>query len=387
MGFNTECAFSGEDREGYHGSVAPPIYGSSLFTAPSMQEFEAGFLPGSTERYIYTRGRNPTVCVLEEKLALLERTDGCKFFASGMAAIAAVVMECARAGDHVVAGLSLYNHTYKLLAEYLPRYEITTTFVDITDVDAIEAAMRPSTRLLYLESPANPTMQIVDVDAAVSLANAHGIATAMDNSLATPFNSRPAERGVDYVLHSATKYLSGHSDVVAGAVCASSDMIAALLSRQHADLGGIIGPFEAWLVLRGIRTLGIRMPVHNQVAESLAAWLEGQPGVKRVYYPTLDSHPQVELARRQMAGGSGLIGVVPDGGMDAARRFVDALRIFAIAVSWGGFESLALPMWNSAMREEHRRTIGLEEGFVRLSIGLEDEEDLQGDLAQALRMI
>lgn len=387
MGFQTDCASTGEQRQGYHGSIAPPIYSSSLFVAPSLEEFEAGFEPDS-RRFVYTRLRNPTVQVLEDKLARLEGTEDCKCFGSGMAAIAAVVMEVARDGGHVIAGKSIYNHSFKLLNEYLPAYGIATSFIDITDIDAIRAAAQPHSRLIWLESPANPTMQVTDLCAAAALASELGVVTAIDNSLATPFNQRPAEHGIDYVVHTATKYLNGHSDAVAGAVCASSVRIEALLNRQHADLGGILGPFEAWLVLRGIRTLGIRMRAHNEAACSIAQWLETRPGIVQVYHPMLDSHPRSDVIARQMSGGSGLIGLVIEGGEAAARTFVNALAHFGIGVSWGGFESLALPMWKgSAMPEEYRREIGLRPGFVRLSIGLEDVEDLMEDLDTALKRV
>jgi len=388
LGFQTDCTTTGEDRQSYEGSVSPPIYASSLFVAPTLEEFEAALMDQGGSRYVYTRLRNPTVEVLEQKLALLERAEACKFFASGMAAIAAVVMDACQAGQHVIAGWAGYNHAYKLLAQYLPSYGIETTFVDTTSVEAIEAAIRPTTRLLYLESPANPTMQIVDIAACVELARGHGLATAVDNSLPTPYNQRPSEYGTDYTIHSATKYLGGHSDAVAGAVTGSHERIGALSARQHADLGGIIGPFEGWLILRGMRTLGIRMQVHNRSAATIAGWLEHHPKVKRVHYPGLESHPQVALAKRQMSGGSGLVGVVVHGGFEAARTLADTLKLFGIGVSWGGFESLALPMWRiSSMPVEMRRDIGLEESFVRLSMGLEDVEDLQTDLEDALATI
>jgi methionine-gamma-lyase len=323
--------------------------------------------------------------VLEKKLALLEGTEDCKFFGSGMAAIAAVIMEVCRDGGHVVAGKSLYNHTYKLLNDHVPAYGINTTFVDMTDMDEVEAAITSATRLLWLESPANPAMQLTDLRAASVLARERGILTAIDNSLATPFNQRPAEHGIDYVVHTATKYLNGHSDVVAGSVCASYERIDALLNRQHADIGGILGPFEAWLVLRGVRTLGVRMRAHNEAAKTIALWLADQTKVERVFYPTAELHPQPELLARQMSGGSGLVCFVLQGGEVSAEKFVNALKHFGIGVSWGGFESLALPMWRAnSMPEEHRRSIGLVPGFVRLSIGLEDIGDLTADIGQAL---
>lgn len=387
MGFLTDCVSTGENRRSYHGSVSPPIYESSLFTAPSIAEFERAVTGDVDDAFVYTRGSNPTIRVLEEKLALLEKTETAKFFASGMAAIAAVTMEAAAGGGHIIASRSLYNHAYKLMAEFLPSYGIDTSFVDATNLSSIEAAIRTTTKLLYLESPANPTMHLTDISACVLLAHRHGLLTAIDNSLATPFNQQPATMGIDYVIHSATKYLGGHSDVVAGAVAGSHARIKPLMTRQHADLGGILGPFEGWLILRGMRTLGIRMQTHNANALQLARHLEKLDGIRRVNYPLLESHPQIELARSQLRGGSGMISLVIEGTEESARRFVDHLRLFGIGVSWGGFESLALPLWKgSAMPESQRREIGLMESLVRLSIGLEDVEDLREDIEESLRL-
>jgi methionine-gamma-lyase len=386
VGFQTDCTTTGEDRRLYHGSVAPPIFAASLFTAPTWSEFEDAFASDPPQRFVYTRGLNPTCRALEAKLAILERTEECKFFGSGMAAISAVMLHCVRAGQHLVAPKGIYNHTYKLLTNYLPDLGIETTFVDMTNVGEVEAAIRPTTRLLYVESPANPTMQITDLAAIVEIGRRRGVCTAIDNSLATPFNQRPAELGIDFVIHTATKYLAGHSDVVAGAVAGSRDRIVPLITREHADLGGILGPFEAWLVLRGMRTLGLRMERHNQSALEICEFLRNHQRVEQVFHPScLAMDEQQALYHRQMTGGSGLIGFKIRGGASDAERLVDGLSLFSIAVSWGGFESLALPMWEtSPMPEERRRAIGLTEGFVRLSIGLEDVDDLIADLDQAL---
>jgi cystathionine beta-lyase/cystathionine gamma-synthase len=300
-----------------------------------------------------------------------------------MAAITAAILSVARAGDHVVAVRSIYSNAYRLLSGYLPTLGITTSFVDFTDLDAIEAGIRPETRVLYLESPGNPGMHIVDLEAVARIAGERNLVTVVDNTLATPYNQRPLEMGIDLVVHSVSKYLAGHSDVVAGAVAGSEERVRAISANEIRDLGGIIGPFEAWLILRGIRTLGLRMEAHNRAGLSLACWLEAQPGVDRVLYAGLPSHPQHALAARQMRGFSGLMGVVVRGGMPAAIGFVNALRLFGIGVSWGGFESLALPMSpeDPAMSPE----LGIVPGFVRLSIGLEDEADLLEDLDNALR--
>jgi methionine-gamma-lyase len=391
LGFQTDCTSTGEDRGLFHGSISPPIYESSLFTFPSYDAFEQAFAEvplGEPETPVYTRGNNPTVRVLERKIALLEHAEDARMFASGMAAIAASVLSTARAGEHVVAVRSLYSNAYRLLQGYLPGLGIDATFADFTRLDSVESAIKPNTRVLYLESPGNPAMHLVDIPAAVALAKRHGLTTILDNSMATPYNQRPLEMGVDLVVHSASKYLSGHSDVVAGAVAGSRDRIRSIAAREIRDLGGIIGPFEAWLILRGLRTLGLRMKAHNEAGLRIARWLEQRPEIGRVHYAGLRSHPQHELACRQMCGFSSLMSVVVEGGLEGARRFVNRLQLFGIGVSWGGFESLALPLQaEPSTPREMTEGLGIVPGLVRISIGLEDPEDLLADLDQGLRGI
>jgi methionine-gamma-lyase len=389
VGFQTDCVSTGEDRQLFHGSIPPPIYESSLFTFPTYDAFKdafAGPAPGEGEHPVYTRGANPTVQVLQRKVALLEGAEEARAFASGMAAVAGAVLTAVKTGDHVVAPRSIYGNTYRLLQGYLPRLGVETTFANFTDLDAVEAAIRPTTRLLYLESPGNPAMHLVDLRGAVALARQHGLVTVCDNSMATPYNQRPIELGVDLVLHSASKYLNGHSDVVAGVVAGRADRVLSISANELRDLGGIIGPFEAWLILRGLRTLGIRMRAHNEAGLRVASWLEQQPGIERVNYAGLPSHPQHELARAQMCGYGGLMSVVVECGLKRAIRFVDRLQLFGIGVSWGGFESLALPVETEpTMPAELTTELGIVPGLVRLFIGLEDIEDLIDDLGQALQ--
>jgi len=383
LGFQTDCTVTGEDRQAYLGSIPPPIYESSTFVFPTYGDFRNA---GRTRsRPLYTRGDNPTVRVLERKVATLEHGEDARAFGSGMAAIAAGVLSVARAGDHVVAVRSIYGNAHRLLHGYLPRVGIETTFADFTDLGAVEAAIRPNTRLLYLESPGNPAMHIVDLEAVAALARRHGLVTLIDNTLATPYNQRPLESGIDLVVHSASKYLSGHSDVVAGVLIGNREGIETITGSEHRDLGGIIGPFEAWLILRGIRTLGLRMQAHNAAGMKIARWLEDQPQVERVLYAGLDSHPQHELAARQMRGFSSMFSIVVRGGQDAAIRFVDALQLFGIGVSWGGFESLALPI--DPCETPDAKELGVVPGFVRLSLGLEDVDDLMEDLHAGLKDI
>jgi cystathionine beta-lyase/cystathionine gamma-synthase len=302
-----------------------------------------------------------------------------------MAAITAAILSAARAGDHVLAVRSIYSNSYRLLHGYLPSLGVDTTFADFTSLPAVEQAIRPNTKVLYLESPGNPAMHIVDIPAMVDLARRHNLTTIIDNSLATPYNQRPLELGVDLVAHTASKYLSGHSDVVAGALVGGAARLRAITAAELRDLGGIIGPFEAWLILRGLRTLGLRMKAHNEAGLEVACRLENHPEVERVLYPGLPSHPQCELARQQMSGFSGLVSLVVRGGTERAVRVVDRLRLFGIGVSWGGFESLALPIApDPAAPREMTEDLGIVPGFIRLSIGLEDTADLIADLDQAL---
>jgi methionine-gamma-lyase len=388
VGFQTDCTVTGEDRQRFHGSIPPPIYESSLFVSPTYQAFQDATSPQASlppDRYVYTRRRNPTVEILERKIAILEGAEDARAFASGMAAITASILHAAGAGDHVVAVRAIYGNAYRLLEGYLPRLGIETSFADFTDLRAVEAAIVPNTRVLYLESPGNPTMDLVDMDGVSRLAQKRNLVTILDNSLASPYNQRPLRHGIDLVVHSASKYLGGHSDVVAGVVAGSIARLKSIGDREFHDLGGIMGPFEAWLVLRGIRTLGLRMRAHNEAAMAIATWLEQRPEVCRVFYAGLPSHPQRELAHRQMCGFGGMVSLVLDGGMERAIRFVDALELFGIGVSWGGFESLALPIDpNSILSAEINAALGIVPGFVRLSIGIEDVGDLLTDLESAL---
>lgn len=389
MGFQTNCTVTGENRETYQGAAAPPICSASTFAFDSYEAFSTAFGPameGYGDAPVYTRGNNPTVQVLERKVALLEGADEARAFGSGMAAIAAAVLSAAKSGDHVVAVQSVYANAFRLLNGYLPKLGISTTFADFSDLQTVQDAITDRTRVLYLESPGNPAMDIVDLPEVAALAREHGLLTIIDNTMATPFNQRPIELGIDMVVHSATKYLAGHGDVVAGIVAGSSDRMRGISGNETRDLGGIIGPFEAWLVLRGIRTLGLRMRAHNEAGMHVACQLVEHPRVQRVLYPGLPSHPQYDLAQRQMRGFGGLLSVVLEGGMEAAIRFADNLRLFGIAVSWGGFESLVLPI-NPEMTHSPDicRRLGIVPGMVRLSVGLEDVEDLQDDLCEALR--
>lgn len=375
-----------EEREGYRGAVTPPIYETSNFAFGSVAAMRAA---GQDElaNAFYTRGNNPTVEILRRKLAALEGTEDALVFGSGAAAMAAAVLACVRAGDHLVCVQKPYAWTRVLVRDWLPRFGIEVSFVDGADLAAVEAALTPRTKMIVLESPNSLTLELQDLAAISALARPRGIRTLCDNSYASPLLQRPAELGIDLVMHSATKYLNGHSDVVAGVVCGPAAMIREIFRGPYMTFGAIIGPFEAWLMLRGLRTLGVRMQRVQQSTARIVEFLLRHPKIARVYYPGSASDPQQELARRQMQGGSGILSIeVLADDLAGVERFCDSLKMFLLAVSWGGHESLAWPVavvirGGSA---ESNRT-GLPWNLVRLSIGLEDPDDLIADLEQALR--
>jgi cystathionine beta-lyase len=377
-GFETLCAHAGDDPSRWLGAPVPPIYQNSLFTCPNVEAFlnRAGRHP---EAYDYSRVANPTTDVLESKLAALEGTEAARCFASGMAAVSAAIMHCVRAGDHLVAVDTVYGPTRKLLSEYLPRFGISVTYMPGTDPQQFADALQPNTRLIYLESPSSLVFELQDLESVAALARERGIVTAIDNSWASPYFQNPAALGIDLVLHSATKYLGGHSDLVAGVVLGSAERMRELCAWEGQLLGGMLDPFAAWLMLRGVRTLPVRLDRHQQSANAIARFLEAHPKVARVYYPGLPSHPQHALALRQMRGSSGLLSfALKQPGVEAVSEVVDALRYFGIGVSWGGFESLAIPITVPGPHAPEPSWA------IRLHVGLETVDDLLSDLDAAL---
>jgi len=377
-GFETRCIHFAENREAHLGAAAPPLYQCSTFTYPDCESFAAR-REAEAERYDYTRVSNPTTELLERKIASLERGEACRAFGSGMAAVSAAILSCVKTGDHVVCIETVYGPTRTFLTEYLPRFGIEATFVRGTEVEQFEAALRPNTRLIYLESPSSLLFELQDLAGVARLASSRGIATICDNSTATPYFQNPIAHGIDLVVHSATKYIAGHSDLVAGLVVGSRERMAALARREGELLGGILDPFGSWLMLRGLRTLAVRMERHQKSAMAIARLLESDTRVARVFYPMLEQHPQAPLARRQMRGIGGMLSFEPKGAMrEKVFHIVDALRYFCIAVSWGGYESLAIPL-EITDPDNGRKT-----WIIRLSVGLESIEDLKADLYSAL---
>ncbi len=390
--FETICTHLGEDPSLYRGAVVPPIFQNSLFTFESagLKERNYAVAPdgqapagGVSEAYDYSRVANPTTDIAEAKIAALEGGERARLFGSGMGAVSAAVFSCIKAGDHVVVANTVYGPTRQLLDSYLSRFGIEVTMIDGDEPEEWAAAARPNTTLFFLESPSSVVFRQQDLSAVAAIARAHGISTIIDNSWATPIFQSPIRHGIDLVVHSATKYLGGHSDIVAGVVVGSAERLRKLTFDEGCLFGAMLDPFASWLLIRGLRTLPIRMERHQKSARQIAGALAEHPAVERVLYPGLPNDPQCELTTRQLRGTSGLMSIVlKENRREAAHKVVDALRYFGIGCSWGGFESLALPMGvpASALRELGNETRWL----IRLHIGLETVDDLWSDLDAAL---
>ena len=366
-------------------AVAPPIFQTATFRGNSAQDFaDRASRPRHPE--FYTRYGNPTLSQVESVLASLEGAESALVTGSGMAAVSASVLAIVSKGDHVVAQKNHYGGTLNLLNGFLPRFGVEVTQVDQADTAAFEKAVRPNTRLILIESPSNPLMTLTHIEAVAKLARSRGITTLMDNTFATPINQRPLDLGIDLSFHSATKYFGGHSDLIAGAVMGSSELITKIWNA-HVILGATLGPFDAWLMLRGLRTLSLRVRQHNENAMALAEFLKGHKAVKVVHYPGLKSHPQHELARKQMSGFGGMLTFEVNGGYEAADRFLSRIRLASRAASLGGIETLAVhPASNFLhyMTLEQAAKIGIAPGLLRISVGLEGKDDLIADFEQAL---
>lgn len=375
----------GESREEPNYPVSPPIQPTTNFGFPTLQPMREG-LQQEYDQPFYTRGVNPTVKMLREKVAALEGAEDALVFSSGSAAVAAAVLHTVQAGDHVVCVQKPYSWTNHLLLEYLPRFGITTTFVDGTEVENFRQALQENTRLIFLESPNSVTFELQDIRAVAALAQEHGITTIIDNSYSTPLLQRPLEMGVDLIVHSATKYYGGHSDVVAGVVCGSHQHIRQMLEEEYMTLGAIAQPQEAWLLLRGLRTLHIRLERAASTAMQVVDFLHNHPKVERVLYPFHPSHPQYELAQRQMKSGAGQFSILLKAAdMDAVARFCDSLKFFLLAASWGGYESLCFP--TAALLGTGEEETDLPFNLIRFYVGLEEPEELIADLEHALEQV
>jgi methionine-gamma-lyase len=366
-------------------AVSSPIWQTSTFRADSSEQF-AEMAAAARPAEFYTRYGNPTHREAEATIAALEGGEAALVAASGMGAIFTAMLCGLQAGDHVVAQRNLYAGTNTLIEELLPRWGIEHTFVEQTHAANFAEAVRPNTKLIYAETPTNPLMRITDLRAVAALGRARKITTMIDNTFATPVNQRPLELGIDVCVHSATKYLGGHSDITAGVIVGSQEFVERAW-KFGLVAGAVLSPFDSWLLLRGLRTLALRVERHNQNALALARFLEAHPKVERVYYPGLESHPQHELARTQMSGFTGMLSLEINGDLRAAEKFIASLKLCTNAASLGGYETHAVhpaAMWGQQLSAEQRDAMGINERFVRISVGLEDEADLIKDFAQAL---
>ena len=381
----TTAVHGASDLEKKNGPVGTPIYQTSTFEVTDNDEQQR---VTTTDRY-YTRWGNPTNTAAEQAVAAVEGVEGARTFASGMGAITTTILGLLKTGDHVVAQRDVYGGVTKFFSQWLPRLGIEATLVDTNDYEQQARAIRPNTRLLYLESPTNPALRVVDLKKASALARQHKLISMIDSTFGTPINQHPAEYGIDLVMHSGTKYLSGHADLTCGVVCGSQELMDQIWETRT-TLGNCMDPHAAWLLIRGLKTLAVRVARQNENALRVAEFLEQHPKVRRVYYPFLKSHPQHAIAREQMTGGGGMVTFEVEGTGEDARRVSEAMRLFTLATSLGGVESLvSIPVLTShaMISAEQRQKMGVTEQMVRLSVGIESAEDLIADLERALEAV
>ncbi|MED1800356.1 trans-sulfuration enzyme family protein [Brevibacillus porteri] len=368
------------------GAVVSAVVPAVAYAFPDADS-AAACVAGEREGTYYGRYGNPTITTLEQKIAALENGEAALGVSSGMAAISGALLAFLKQGDHVVCTRDVYGGSYKFLTTMAPRYGIATDFVDCTDLQVVESAFLPNTKVLYLETPSNPCLTVLDISALSRLAHAHGIVVIVDNTFLTPYLQRPLELGADVVVHSATKYLNGHGDVIAGFIVGKQEHIQFMRKNVMGDLGQNLNAWDAFLILRGLKTLGLRVRQHGQNAQAVAEFLVQHPAISHVYYPGLPSHPQHELAKRQMAGMGGIVSFEVKGGYEAAKSFINALHLAMISFSLGDPETLVqhpASMTHSSIPASERIKFNITDGLIRLSTGLEDVEDIIADLEQAL---
>ena len=378
----TKAVHGRADLSKKNGPLATPIYQTSTFEVTDNDQQ----LRATHTDMFYTRYGNPTNTVAEAAIAELESADAALLFASGMAAITTSILALVKTGDHIVAQRDIYGGTTKFLSQWLPKLDVETTFVDTVEYEQHARAIRPNTKLLYLESPTNPTLKVVDLRKVSALAKQHNLISMIDSTFATPINQCPVEFGVDLVMHSGTKYLGGHSDLICGIIAGRRDLIQTI-HESRTTLGSCMDPHAAFLLLRGIKTVAVRVQRQNENALRVAEFLAGHRRVRRVYYPFVERHPQRTLAMEQMSGGGGVLSFEVDGSGDDARRLTEALHLFTLAPSLGGVDSLvSIPVLTShaMISPEQRQKMGITEQLIRLSVGIENADDLISDLEQAL---
>ncbi|WP_432352250.1 aminotransferase class I/II-fold pyridoxal phosphate-dependent enzyme [Sporosarcina sp. A2] len=387
---DTATVHTGYDSNSHHGSLAVPLYQTSTYAFESAEQGERRFA-GEEEGGIYSRLGNPTVHVLEERMTELEKGAGSLAFGSGMAAVSAILTHLTKSGDHIIGSRGIYGCTFGLLGIMERKYNITHTLTSLGTEEEIEAAVKPETVCIYIESPVNPTMELADLRAVAAVAKRHQLKIVVDNTFASPYLQNPIDFGADFVLHSATKYINGHGDVIAGLLVGKDkDEIEEIRGTVQKDYGGIMSPFDAWLLIRGLKTLAVRMHRHTENATKLTDFLKTQDMVEEIFYPFDDANPQVEIAKNQMSAGGGLVSFTIKGGQPMAQAFMNHLGLIKIAVSLGDAETLIqhpTTMTHSGVPADDREKMGISDGLLRLSAGLEHADDLIADLNQAFEKV
>lgn len=381
MQFSTKAIHVGQEADKSTGATIVPIYQTSTYTQEEI---------GRHKGYEYSRTGNPTRTALEKCLASLEDGKYGLAFASGCAATTTALMSLLKAGDHVVASDDLYGGTYRLFQKVLSNFGLEFTYVDVTSKDNILSAIKENTKLLWIETPTNPLLKLCDIQQISEISKEKGLILAVDNTFMSPYFQKPLNLGADIVIHSTTKYLGGHSDVVGGAVITSNEKFFTDIKFNQNSMGAVPGPFDCWLTLRGLKTLAVRMREHNKNAMAIAKFLSSHPKIEKVNYPGLETHPQFELAKRQMTGFGGMISFEVKGGLEAGKIVATETKLFSLAESLGGVESLIghpATMTHAAIPREERLKIGLSDGLIRISVGIEDEDDLITDLKHALSFV
>lgn len=387
--FETKIIHEGYEANDFLGSLTPPLFQTSTFTFENAEQGEKRFA-GEQEGYIYSRLGNPTVSILEKRIAILENGEAALAFGSGMAAVSAVLISLTKAGDHVLCSEGIYGCTFGLLEMMKEKYQIEHTFSKMDSKETIIREIRPETTCIYIETPINPTMKLVDLQMVAEVAKEKGILVVVDNTFCSPYLQKPIDLGCDIVIHSATKYICGHGDVIAGLIVGSNEMMKKISMTTQKDIGGIISPFDAWLLLRGLKTLSVRLDRHCDNAEKLNEFLLHHPKINQVYYPGDKTYKDFHIMQKQMKRGGGLISFTIKGTKQTAQNFMNELKLIKIAVSLGDAETLIqhpATMTHSVIPQEQREEMGIGDTLLRLSVGLEAWEDLKEDLAQALEKI
>ncbi len=381
----TLCIHAGKEKGAHQGALTTPIYQTSTFVFENAEQGARRFA-GEEGGYIYTRLGNPTTRELELKMAALEKMEDAAATATGMAAVSGAVLSFLEAGDHVIVSKAIYGCSFALFNHQLPKWGIEVSFIDMAEPENLKKALKKNTKMVFAETPINPNLQVLDLKAIADFCLAHNLISVVDNTFMSPVLQTPVDFGIDIVIHSATKYLNGHGDVVAGIIVSSAEKIETIKLTILKDIGGTISPHDAWLILRGLKTLSVRVERHCKSAQTVAEYLENHPLVSEVYYPGLKSHAGHKFLGSQMRGAGGVIGFELDGSLDEGREFINSMQLFSIAVSLGDAESLIqhpASMTHSPYSPEERQNAGISDGLIRISVGLEHADDLIADLAQA----